>query len=329
MKDNHIRNVAIIAHVDHGKTTLIDSLFQHAGTFRANQKAVDRIMDNLDLERERGITISAKNCSINWKGVKINIIDTPGHADFGGEVERALSMVEGAILLVDAAEGPLPQTRFVLSKALSLQLKIILIINKIDRNDARPHEVLDEVLTLLIDLGADEEQLDLPVLSAAGRSGIAKLSVEDEDQDLGLLLDILIDNIPKPKTSKESVFRMLVSDLGYSDHLGRLAIGKIHSGKVTANENLICLGKTAQRTLRVTRLQLYNGLNLAVTDAAVAGDIVVLSGINSIEIGDTICSSPEVGPLARIDIDSPTVSMSFTKNTSPLAGSEGAFYQSS
>jgi GTP-binding protein len=227
-----IRNVAIIAHVDHGKTTLVDALFRTAGVFRANQKQEDRVMDSMDLERERGITIAAKNCAVQWNSVKVNILDTPGHADFGGEVERALSMVNGAILLVDASEGPLPQTRFVLKKALDLGLPLIAVINKIDRNDARPEEVLDEIYSLLIDLDAHEDQLDFPVLYAVGREGVAREHLDDEDSGLELLLDRIVEHFPGPKYQQEKPFQMLVSDLSYDDFLGRLCVGKIHNGSV-------------------------------------------------------------------------------------------------
>ncbi len=327
--NNEIRNVAIIAHVDHGKTTLVDAMFRRSGMYRSGQAVVERVMDRMDLERERGITITAKNCSILWQGVKINIVDTPGHADFGGEVERALSMVDGAILLVDAAEGPLPQTRFVLAKALELGLKIVLVINKIDRADARPAEALDEVLELLIDLDAHEDQLDLPTLYAAGREGVAKATADGSEQDLDVLLDAIVKEMPPPTTRRKAPFQMLVSDLGYADHLGRLAIGKIYAGSVASNDRLIRLGVVRKEPLRVTRIQLYDGISLATAASAEAGDIVVLAGVDEVHIGDTICTSEEVEPLPRIIIDEPTVSMRFTKNTSPLAGREGSVIQAS
>src|SRR5210317_1711912 len=241
-----IRNIAIIAHVDHGKTTIVDAMFDQSGLFRANQEISERLMDNLDLERERGITIAAKNCSVIWRGVRINIIDTPGHADFGGEVERALSMVDGAILLVDASEGPLPQTRFVLKKALEAGLKIIVVINKIDRRDARTDEVLDEIYDLLIDMDATDEQLEFPLLYAVGRDGIASKSLDAEGENLHVLMDTILEEIPGPFYDPEAPFQMLVSDLGYSDYLGRLAIGKIFNGTAESSDELVCLKKDGE-----------------------------------------------------------------------------------
>jgi GTP-binding protein len=325
-----IRNIAIIAHVDHGKTTLVDSLFRQSGVFRENQDVSERVMDRLDLERERGITIAAKNCAIEWKGVKINIIDTPGHADFGGEVERAISMADGAVLLVDAAEGPLPQTRFVLSKALAAGLAIIVVINKIDRQDARPQAVLNEVYDLLIDLDASEEQLEFPVLYAVGRAGIAKRKPDDPDGKLDLLLDMVVEEIPPPKSDTQGPFRMLISDLSYSDYLGRLAIGKIYSGCAKANDSLVCIGENGvPEALRVTRIQTYSGPSIADASAVQAGDILILAGIADVHIGDTICTKDRPAPLKRITVDEPTVSMKFNHNTSPLAGNEGTIVQPS
>ena len=242
-----LRNIAIIAHVDHGKTTLVDAMVRQSGVFREGKEVNERIMDNMDLERERGITIAAKNCALHWKGVKINIIDTPGHADFGGEVERALSMADGALLLVDAAEGPLPQTRFVLSKALEAGLAIIVVINKIDRKDARPAEVLKEILELFIDLGATEEQIEFPVLYAIGRDGIAGTSPERMSDNIHVLFDTILEQIPAPAYDPGEPFQMLVSDLGYSDYLGRLAVGRIISGRVHSNDSLVCLGEGRRR----------------------------------------------------------------------------------
>ncbi len=324
-----LRNIAIIAHVDHGKTTLVDNMFKQSGLFRENIQLEERILDRLDLERERGITIAAKNCSVMWNGVKINIIDTPGHADFGGEVERALSMADGAILLVDASEGPLPQTRFVLKKALDAGLSIIVCINKIDRKDARPDEVLDEIYDLLIDLDATEEQLDFPLLYAIGKQGIAKRNLDDENKDLTPLFETILKYVPPPSYKKDLPFQMLVSDLSYSDYLGRLAIGKVFNGYVGSNETLICVNeKNEHIPLKVTKLQIYEGLNLRETDRVEPGDIVVLSGIEEVKIGDTICTRDNPCALERIRVDEPIVSMRFTINTSPFAGREGKYVQS-
>jgi GTP-binding protein len=327
--NDKIRNIAIIAHVDHGKTTLVDSLFKRSGVYRANQEVSERVMDRLDLERERGITIAAKNCAIEWKGVKINIIDTPGHADFGGEVERAISMADGAVLLVDAAEGPLPQTRFVLSKALAAGLAIIVIINKIDRQDARPKEVLNEIYDLLIDLDASEIQLDFPLLYAIGRDGVASKSLEEKGQNLDLLLDAIIEEVPPPRVDTAKPFQMLISDLSYSDYLGRLAIGKIYNGKAIANDSLVCVGESGEsRPLRVSRIQTYRGASIVDAAVAEAGDILILAGIEDVHIGDTICTRESPIALKRITVDEPTVAMKFTNNNSPLSGTEGKIVQS-
>ena len=330
-RNDHVRNVAIIAHVDHGKTTLVDAMFQQSGIYRSGQATVDRAMDRMDLERERGITITAKNCAIRWRGVKINIVDTPGHADFGGEVERALSMVDGAILLVDAAEGPLPQTRFVLAKALELGLKIVLVINKIDRSDARPAQTADDVLELLLELDAHEDHLEPPTLYAIGRAGVARATPDGDEHNLDVLLDTIVKEVPAPTISSapDAPFQMLVSDLGYADHLGRLAIGKIYSGGVASNDQLVRLGATERQPLRVTRIQLYEGPALVTAATVAAGDIVVLAGVDDVQIGDTICASAGAVPLPRIRIDQPTVAMRFAKNTSPRAGMEGKIVQAS
>lgn len=324
-----IRNIAIIAHVDHGKTTLVDHLFRQSGMFRENQDVEDRVMDSMDLERERGITISAKNCSVQWKGVKVNILDTPGHADFGGEVERALVMVDGAILLVDASEGPLPQTRFVLRKALEAGKRIIVVINKIDRKDARPQEVLNEIYDLFIDLDATDEQINFPVLYAIGREGIAQHSLEETGTDLQPLYDTILDVIPPPYTHPDEPFQMLVSDLDYSDYLGRLAIGRIFNGSVHNHEELACVGEGDTITpLRVTRIQVYDGIGLREATDVQPGDIIILSGIEDVHIGDTICTRAAPKALKRITVDEPTISMLFTINTSPFAGREGKYVQS-
>lgn len=325
-----IRNIAIIAHVDHGKTTLVDAMFKQSGLFRDNQVVEDRLMDSMDLERERGITIAAKNCSIEWKDSKINILDTPGHADFGGEVERALSMVDGAILLVDAAEGPLPQTRFVLGKALHSGLKLIVVINKIDRPDSRILEVVDEIYDLLIDLDAHEDQLEFPLLYAVGKDGTATNDLEIPAKDLTLLFDTIIEEIPGPSYKPSEPFQMLVSDLSHSDYLGRLAIGKVVNGSIGAKEKLVCLGADNQTTqLNVTSLQVYKGTNLADAAAVAPGEIIVLSGISNVHIGDTICSASAPKVLPRLAVDKPTISMRFTANNSPFSGKEGKIVQSS
>jgi len=330
LRNDSLRNVAIIAHVDHGKTTLVDAMFRQGGLFRANQKIDERLMDTLDLERERGITIAAKNCSVMWRAVRINIIDTPGHADFGGEVERALSMADGAILLVDASEGPLPQTRFVLKKALEAGLKIILVVNKIDRQDARPNEVLDEIYDLFIDLNATDAQLEFPLIYAVGRDGIAQRTMEEAGKNLHLLLDTILDEIPGPSYDPDAPLQMLVADLGYSDYLGRLAIGKIFSGTARANDNLVCIGKSGEgKPLKVSKLQVYEGMQLKDVSEVQPGDISVLAGIEEVEIGDTICTREAPQALPRITVDEPTVSINFTVNNSPFGGKEGKYVQSS
>ena len=320
--NDKIRNIAIIAHVDHGKTTLVDALFRQSGLVGKDMNQ-DRIMDSGAIERERGITISAKNCAIHWKGVKINIIDTPGHADFGGEVERGLSMVDGVVLLCDAAEGPLPQTRFVLEKALEKNLPVIVVINKIDRSDARPEEVLNEVYDLLLELCADEKMLEVPVFYANGRDGVCGKDLKHIGENLYELLDCIIEYIPSPVYDDEEPFQMLVSDLSYSDFLGRLAVGKVINGSVSTNDSLVCMKEDGEENLRVTRLQAYDGPIFKEVQSIDPGDIVVLSGVNDVSIGDTICNREYKKALPRITVDEPTVSMMFCKNISPLAGREG------
>ena len=330
LKNEHIRNIAIIAHVDHGKTTLVDAMFRQCGLFRDNQDVSERIMDSMDLERERGITIAAKNCSVIWKGIKVNIIDTPGHADFGGEVERALSMADGALLLVDASEGPLPQTRFVLKKTFEAGLPVIVVVNKIDRKDARPAEILDEIYDLFIDLDADEDQLDFPLMYAIGREGVAQNTLDEKGVNLHPLLDLIIEKIPAPAYDPEEPFQMLVSDLGYSDYLGRLAIGKIVNGRVQSNDSLVCIDDQGHHNpLKVTRLQTYQGLTFSEASEVDPGDIIVLSGIEDVKIGDTICNRNFPKALKRITVDEPTVSMEFSINNSPFSGKEGKYVQSS
>ncbi len=328
VRNESLRNIAIIAHVDHGKTTLVDGLFRQSGMFRADQRVDDRIMDSMELERERGITIAAKNCAVAWNGVRINIIDTPGHADFGGEVERALSMVDGVILLVDSSEGPLPQTRFVLRKALEQKLPVIAVINKIDRKDARPGEVLGELYDLFIDLDATDEQLEFPVLYAIGREAVAMKDPDDERKDLSPLFEAILEHIPGPAYDPDEPFHMLVADLDYSDYLGRLAVGRIRNGTARTKDALVCIGDDgAARPLKATRIQIYQGKNMVDVDEAQPGDIVVMAGIDEVTIGDTICTRDAPTALPRIRVDEPTVAMRFGINTSPLAGREGKIVQ--
>jgi len=329
-QNRQLRNIAIIAHVDHGKTTLVDAMFRQSGLFRDNQVTNERLMDTMDLERERGITIAAKNCSVMRKDVRFNIIDTPGHADFGGEVERALSMADGAILLVDASEGPLPQTRFVLKKALAAGLKIVVVINKIDRQDARPYEVLDEIYDLLIDLDATDDQIDFPLIYAIGRKGVAIKEPHEKGQNLDPLFDTIIDEIPGPSYDPEAPFQMRVSDLSYSDYLGRLAVGKIFNGRARSRDSLVCIGARGQnQPLKISKLQIYEGMELKNVDEVQPGDIVVIAGIEDVRIGDTICHHQHPVALPRIQVDAPTVSMKFSVNTSPFGGQEGRYVQSS
>ena len=326
--NNRIRNIAIIAHVDHGKTTLVDQMFRQSGLFRDNQSVDERIMDSMDLERERGITIAAKNCSVTWKETKINILDTPGHADFGGEVERALMMVDGAILLVDSSEGPLPQTRFVLKKALEGQKKVVVVINKIDRQDSRVAEVLDEIYDLFIDLDATEDQLEFPVLYAIGRDGIAKNELEDESTNLFPLFDTILKELPAPKHSEEEPFQMLVADLDFSDYLGKLAIGRVANGIVKKNEQLVCIGEGNEEiALRASKVQVYEGFSMAEAEQIEPGEIMILAGIDNVRIGDTICTKELPKALKRISVDEPTISMFFYTNNSPFAGQEGKLVQ--
>jgi len=323
------RNIAIIAHVDHGKTTLVDALFQQSGIYRSNERVADRAMDSNELERERGITILAKNTAVHYGDHLINIVDTPGHADFGGEVERVLSMVDGVMLLVDASEGPLPQTRFVLGKALERRLTPIVVINKIDRQDARPQAVVNEVFDLFIDLDATEDLLDFPILYAVARDGIASTSLEEKGTSLKPLFDAIIERIPPPMGDPDGKLQMLVANLDASDYLGRLAIGRIFNGQVKVGDQIsVCkLDGTAQVT-KVTKLFSFEGLKRIDTTAASAGDIVCLAGIEGIMIGETISSAVDPEPLNAIAIDEPTVSMIFGVNTSPMAGREGQYVTS-
>ena len=322
---NNIRNFSIIAHIDHGKSTLADRFIQMCGGLQDREMQA-QVLDSMELERERGITIAAKNCAVAWKGVKINILDTPGHADFGGEVERALSMVDGAILLVDAAEGPLPQTRFVLRKALENRLAIVVVINKIDRKDARPEEVLNLLVNLFIDLGADEAQLDFPVIYAVGREGRAQRKLETREENLACLFDTILEKIPGPRFDKSAPFQMRVANLGFSEYVGRLAVGKVTNGSVKKNDSLVCINKNnLPQPLKVLKLQVYSGMGFLESDEVVAGDVAILAGIDEVEIGDTICTKDAPKALPRIHIEEPTISMRFTANNSPLAGREGKF----
>ena len=332
MQDTKLRNVAIIAHVDHGKTTLVDEMLKQGGIYRENQATVERVMDSNDLERERGITILAKNTAVQYGDVKINIVDTPGHADFGGEVERILKMVNGVILLVDAAEGPMPQTRFVLSKALELGHRVIVVVNKIDRPDQRIHEVVDEVLELLLDLDATSEQLDSPMLFCSGRQGTASYSPEVEGTDLKPLFETILDYIPAPEADTEAPFQMLVSSIDYNEFVGRIAIGRIERGVVRQNQEIaVCNfhdpGAVPKKAKAVSLYQ-FDGLGKAAVTEATAGNIIAMSGIGDITIGDTICDPSAVEPIEFVKISAPTIEMTFSVNDSPFAGREGKFVTS-
>ena len=331
IKRENIRNIAIIAHVDHGKTTLVDAMLAQSGTFRENEQVDERAMDSNDLERERGITILAKNTSLYYKGVKINIIDTPGHADFGGEVERGLEMVDGVLLLVDAFEGCMPQTRFVLSKALALDLKPVIVVNKVDRPNARPYEVVDEVLDLFIDLGATEEQLDTPVIYASGRDGwaTAEYNPEQPNNDLTEWFELIVNSIPCPKCEDDAPFQMLVSNIDYDDYTGRIAVGKIERGSIKVNMPLsICRHDGKVTRGKATKLFTFEGLKKVPTDEVGAGDVVAISGIADINIGETVCDVDNPEALPFVKIDDPVLSMTFSVNDSPFAGQDGKFVTS-
>ena len=332
MVDEKIRNVAIIAHVDHGKTTLVDEMLKQSGIYRENQEVVDRVMDSNDLERERGITILAKNTAITYKGTKINIVDTPWHADFGGEVERILKMVNGVILLVDAAEGPMPQTRFVLSKALELGHRVIVVVNKIDRPDQRVLEVVDEVLELLIDLDATDDQLESPMLFCSGRQGTASYSPDVAGTDLQPLFDTILNYIPGPEADVDQPFQMLVSSIDYNEFVGRIAIGRIERGVIHQNDEIVVCNyhdpDQVSKKLKAVSLYEFDGLNRVPVTEATAGNIVALSGIGNITIGDTICAPSNVEPLDFVKISKPTMEMTFTINDSPFAGKEGKYVTS-
>ena len=327
----NLRNIAIIAHVDHGKTTLVDELLKQSGVYHENQEVVERVMDSGDLERERGITILAKNTAVRYKGTKINIVDTPGHADFGGEVERVLKMVNGVILLVDAAEGPMPQTRFVLSKALALGHRVIVVLNKIDRPDQRIHEVIDEILELLMDLDATDEQLDSPMLFCSGRQGTASYSPDVAGTDLQPLFDTIIDYIPAPESDAEAPFQMLVSSVDYNEFVGRIAIGRIERGSIKQNQEIMVCNyhdASVSRKAKAVALFEYEGLARTPVTESSAGNIVAMSGLGDISIGDTICAVGAAEPIEFVQISAPTMEMTFSINDSPFAGKEGKFVTS-
>lgn len=325
---NDIRNIAIIAHVDHGKTTLVDAMLKQSGIFRANEHVEERVMDSNDLERERGITILSKNTAVMHEGVKINILDTPGHADFGGEVERVLTMVDGVLLLVDAYEGPMPQTKYVLRKALEQHLKPIVVINKIDRPDQRVEEVVDEVLDLFIELNADEDQLEFPVVYASARNGIAKLSMDEESNNLEPLFKVILENIPAPDVDVDAPLQMLVNTLDYDNFVGRIVIGRVVRGTIHNGENIALMNEKGVRSGKIARLYAYQGLKRVEVDSVGAGDIVALMGLQDAEIGETIADKENPEMLQGIKIDEPTLSMVFYVNNSPFAGKEGEFVTS-
>lgn len=328
MRRDDLRNIAIIAHVDHGKTTLVDAMLKQSGVFRTNEQVAERVMDSNDLERERGITILSKNTAVMHNGVKINIVDTPGHADFGGEVERVLNMVDGVLLLVDSFEGPMPQTKYVLRKALEQKLKPIVVINKIDRPDQRVEEVVDEVLELFIELDADDDQLDFPVIYAAARSGIAKLSMDDESDNLEPLFELLLREIPGPKGDIEGPLQMMVTTLDYDEYVGRIAIGRIIRGKIINGQNVVVMNGDQTTKAKIGRLYAYQGLKRAEVAEADMGDIVAVTGLADVSIGQTIADPENPEALPALNIDEPTLSMTFGVNTSPFAGREGDYVTS-
>ena len=331
IKREDTRNIAIIAHVDHGKTTLVDELLKQSGVFRSNQVVQERVMDSNDIERERGITILSKNTAVFYKDVKINIIDTPGHADFGGEVERVLKMVDGVVLVVDAFEGPMPQTKFVLKKALELNLAVIVCINKIDRPEARPDEVIDEVLELLIDLDASEEQLDCPFVYASAKEGVAMLEIGDDSNSMQPLFETIINHIPAPEGDPDKGTQVLISTIDYNEYVGRIGVGKVSNGSIRVNEDAIIVkahDPEKRRKVKVSKLYEFDGLNKVEVEKAGVGSIVAISGISDIHIGDTLCSPDFVEPIPFQKISEPTISMNFLVNDSPLAGHEGKFVTS-
>src|SRR5437763_15304505 len=321
-----IRNIAIIAHVDHGKTTLVDQLLRQSGTFRANQKVEERVMDSMDLEREKGITIRAKNAAFQWNGYHINIVDTPGHADFGGEVERIMKMVDGVLLVVDAHDGPQAQTRFVLRKALENKVKPIVVINKVDRENARPHKVLDMVFDLFVELKATDEQLDFPIVYASAKNGFAMRELHDNNEDMRPLFEAIVKHVPPPTVSSEPFFQMLVSNLHYSDYLGRIALGRIVSGRVSIGDSIVCIHRDGSRErANVTALFTYEGLEQVQIQHVSAGDIVGLTGFEDVYIGETLTDREERAALEFVDIDPPTIRMRILVNDSPFAGRDGKF----
>lgn len=328
-KRENLRNVAIIAHVDHGKTTLVDELLKQSGTFRDNEQVQDRVMDSNDLERERGITILSKNTSVHYKSTKINIVDTPGHADFGGEVERILTMVDGVLLLVDAFEGCMPQTRFVLKKALILKKKVLVVVNKIDRPGARPAEVIDEVLDLFIELGADDDQIEFPVVYASARDGYSSLDPDVREGDMRLLLDAILEHISAPDGEIDAPLQILFSSLDYDDYIGRIGVGRVERGKILRGEGVVLCKQDGEReNVKISRLYQFEGLQRVEVDSAEMGDIVCVSGIADLNIGETACDPECVEPLPFVKIDEPTISMNFIVNDSPFAGREGKFVTS-
>ena len=321
-----IRNIAIIAHVDHGKTTLVDQLLRQSGTFRSNQKIEERMMDSMDLEREKGITIRAKNAAFQWNGYRINIVDTPGHADFGGEVERIMKMVDGVLLVVDAHDGPQAQTRFVLRKALENKVKPVVVINKIDRENARPHKVLDEIFDLFVELKATDEQLDFPIVYTSAKNGFAMRELNDHNKDMTPLFQAIVQHVPPPTISSDPFFQMLVSNLDYSDYLGRIVLGRIVSGRVAVGDSIVCIHRDGRRErATVTALFTYSGLEQVEIKQAIAGDIIGLAGFEEVYIGETLTDCEERAPLQFVDIDPPTIRMQILVNDSPFAGREGKF----
>ncbi|MGN1043374.1 MAG: translational GTPase TypA [Acutalibacteraceae bacterium] len=326
---SNLRNVAIIAHVDHGKTTLVDQMLKQSGIFRSNESVAERVMDSGDLERERGITILSKNTAVMYKNTKINIVDTPGHADFGGEVERILLMVDGVLLLVDAFEGCMPQTRFVLKKALKLGKKPIVVVNKIDRPGARPDEVVDEVLDLFIELGADEEQIEFPVVYASGRNGYAFTDESDEKNDLKPLFETIVNEVPAPKGDKNGSLQVLISNIDYDEYIGRIGVGRVERGSIKAGQNVVrCTNDGVNKNIRIGKIYKFEGLKRVEAETAELGEIISVSGVEGLNIGETLCDPSNVEPLPFVKIDEPTVSMNFMVNNSPFAGREGKFVTS-
>ena len=329
MKKDSIRNIAIIAHVDHGKTTLVDAMLDQSNIFSEHEHVGERVMDSMELEKERGITIMAKNTAVHYKDVKINIVDTPGHADFGGEVERSLNMVDGALLLVDSSEGPLPQTRFVVKKALEKKLPVILVINKIDRADARPDEVIDEVYDLFIELDADDQQIDFPIIYTNAKLGMSKLSLDDDSENLEPLFNTIVESIPGPEVENEELTQFLITNLDYDNYVGRIAIGRIFNGKLESNKNYaLCNEDGTTTNIKISVLYSFQGLQKTAVETMEAGDIAAIAGVDDVKIGDTISLADNPVALPRIKVDEPTISMIFYVNNGPFAGTEGKFLTS-